>query len=75
MGCVLTFNSDPPTTMEADQILDVVLGAQRRFLGRLPMDDLNDAVMSIADELRVEGRRPYVIPVGGSSPLGALRSQ
>jgi 1-aminocyclopropane-1-carboxylate deaminase/D-cysteine desulfhydrase-like pyridoxal-dependent ACC family enzyme len=35
------------------------------------MEDLNDAVASIADELRVDGRRPYVIPVGGSSPLGA----
>jgi D-cysteine desulfhydrase len=71
MGCVLAFNSDPPSTTEANQILDVLLGAQRRFLGRLPMDDLNDAVASIAEELRVEGRKPYVIPVGGSSPLGA----
>lgn len=71
MGCVLAFNSDPPSTMEANQILDVLLGAQRRFLGRLPMDDLNDAVERIADELRADGRRPYVIPVGGSSPLGA----
>lgn len=71
MGCVLAFNSDPPSTTEANQILDVLLGAQRRFLGRIPMDDLNAAVASIADELRVEGRRPYVIPVGGSSPLGA----
>jgi 1-aminocyclopropane-1-carboxylate deaminase/D-cysteine desulfhydrase-like pyridoxal-dependent ACC family enzyme len=71
MGCVLAFNSDPSSTIEANQILDVLLGAQRRFLGRLPMDDLNDAVERIADELRADGRRPYVIPVGGSSPLGA----
>jgi 1-aminocyclopropane-1-carboxylate deaminase/D-cysteine desulfhydrase-like pyridoxal-dependent ACC family enzyme len=71
MGCVLAFNNDPPRTTEANQILEVLLGAERRFLGLLPMDDLNDAVTSIADELRVEGRRPYVIPVGGSSALGA----
>ena len=35
------------------------------------MDELNAAVESIAGELRSDGRRPYVIPVGGSSPLGA----
>ena len=35
------------------------------------MDDLNAVLERIAAELRAEGRRPYVIPVGGSSPLGA----
>jgi len=35
------------------------------------MDDLNDVVNAVADELRAVGRRPYVIPIGGSSPLGA----
>ena len=71
IGCVLAFNSDPPTRTESNQLLEVVLGAQRRFLGPLAMDDLNAAVESIADELRSFGRRPYAIPVGGSSSLGA----
>jgi len=35
------------------------------------MDDLDAAVERIATELRGEGRRPYVVPLGGSSPLGA----
>jgi 1-aminocyclopropane-1-carboxylate deaminase/D-cysteine desulfhydrase-like pyridoxal-dependent ACC family enzyme len=71
IGCVLAFNSEPPDTAEANQLLDVILGAERRFVGLMPMDDLNVVVARIADELRAEGRRPYVIPVGGSSPLGA----
>lgn len=71
IGCVLVFNSDPPPMMEANQLLDVVFGAERRFVGPLPMDDLNGVVEDIARELRADGRRPYVIPVGGSSPLGA----
>jgi D-cysteine desulfhydrase len=71
MGCVLAFNSDPPDGTEANQLLDVLLGAARRFVGPLAMDDLDAVVERIADELRAAGRRPYVIPVGGSSPLGA----
>jgi D-cysteine desulfhydrase len=35
------------------------------------MEDLDDAVERIARELRGEGLRPYVVPIGGSSPLGA----
>ena len=71
MGCVLAFNSDPPGRTEANQLLDVIYGAARRFVGPLAMDDLDAVVERIADELRAAGRRPYVIPLGGSSPLGA----
>jgi D-cysteine desulfhydrase len=49
----------------------VIFGAERRFVGPIAMDDLNDVVNEIADELRAAGRTPYVIPIGGSSPLGA----
>ena len=71
LGCVLAFNSDRPDGTEANQLLDVVFDAERRFVGPIAMDDLNALVESIADELRAQGRRPYVIPVGGSSALGA----
>jgi D-cysteine desulfhydrase len=71
MDCVLVFNSDPPLDAEGNQILNVLFGAERRFLGRLPMDDLNHAIARIANDIRADGRTPYVVPVGGSSPLGA----
>ena len=71
MGCVLVFNIDPPDRTEANQLLDVIFGAARRFVGPLPMDDLDAVVERVADELRAAGRRPYVVPLGGSSPLGA----
>jgi L-cysteate sulfo-lyase len=34
--------------------------------------DMNAAMQSLADEVRASGRRPYVIPGGGSNPIGAL---
>jgi L-cysteate sulfo-lyase len=71
IACVLAFNSEPPPQNEANQLLDVLFGAERRFLGPLAMDELNAVVEETAAELRADGRRPYVIPIGGSSPLGA----
>lgn len=71
LGCVLAFNSEPPAATEANQVLDVLFAAERRFVGPMALDDLNDVVERIAGELRADGRRPYVIPVGGSSALGA----
>lgn len=71
LGCVLVFNADPPARMEGNQLLDHLLGAEARFVGPVAMDDLNDIAGAIADELRATWRRPYLIPVGGSSPLGA----
>src|SRR5579871_567725 len=35
-------------------------------------DDLALAMQALADELTAEGRRGYIIPGGGSNPLGAL---
>jgi 1-aminocyclopropane-1-carboxylate deaminase/D-cysteine desulfhydrase-like pyridoxal-dependent ACC family enzyme len=71
LRCVLAFNATPPDRLEANQVLDVLLGSERRFLGPIAMDELNATLERIADELRRDGRRPYVIPIGGSSPLGA----
>jgi len=71
LGCVLVFNADPPARTEGNQLLDAILGAERRYVGPLTMDDLNGVVSRVAEELRADGRKPYEIPVGGSSPLGA----
>ena len=34
--------------------------------------DMNAAMATLADELRRKGQKPYVIPGGGSNPIGAL---
>lgn len=34
--------------------------------------DRNGAIRDLADKLRAEGRKPYVVPYGVSSPLGAV---
>lgn len=50
--------------------LDHLYGARVR---ELPGGtDMNAAMSALADELRADGRKPYIIPGGGSNPIGAL---
>jgi len=50
--------------------LDHLFGAQMRFVEG--GQDMNAAAEALGRELAEEGRRPYVIPGGGSNPVGAL---
>lgn len=50
--------------------LDVLMGAS---ISEVPADtDMNAAMQQLAGELRAQGRKPYVIPGGGSNAVGAL---
>jgi D-cysteine desulfhydrase len=50
-------------------LLDGLFGAKVHLI---PGDDALAAAHTRADQLRAEGRRPYVVGAGGSSPIGAL---
>lgn len=53
-------------------LLDRLLGVELRILPDGSWEELFSAAERVADELEEQGRRVYRIPVGGSSPLGAL---
>lgn len=71
LGCMLVFGAERPLRSEGNQLLDRVLGAECRYAGPMPLEDLDAAIVDVAEELRASGRRAFVVPVGGSSPLGA----
>ncbi|MDK2384439.1 MAG: D-cysteine desulfhydrase family protein, partial [Candidatus Korarchaeota archaeon] len=60
----------PPGSMEpqGNLLLDMMLGAEI-----VPAEgDAGKAMAELAVKLFEEGRRPYVIPAGGASPIGVL---
>lgn len=65
-----TGSKDPAYNANGNVFLDLLHGAtaEKRPGGR----DMNAELALVAERLRAEGRRPYVIPGGGSNPLGAL---
>jgi 1-aminocyclopropane-1-carboxylate deaminase/D-cysteine desulfhydrase-like pyridoxal-dependent ACC family enzyme len=69
LACVLVANGAPPARPTANALLDRLLGADVRYVER--REDRAPAMERIAGELRAKGRRPYVIPLGASTPLGA----
>jgi 1-aminocyclopropane-1-carboxylate deaminase/D-cysteine desulfhydrase-like pyridoxal-dependent ACC family enzyme len=69
LRAVLVVNGAAPDRPAANALLDRLLGADVRYVDSR---DARAAMMeSVASDERAGGRRPYVIPLGASTPLGA----
>jgi D-cysteine desulfhydrase len=60
-----------PPPIEANILLDRLVGAEVRWVSRPEYARRAELFQEIAGELRGRGRRPYLIPEGGSNALGA----
>lgn len=69
LGCVLVLSGGEPAAYAGNLALDRLLGAELRFVRTGP--ERMPTLHALAEELRAAGRRPFVIPVGGSTLLGA----
>jgi L-cysteate sulfo-lyase len=69
LRCVLVLRGHPPAEVTGNVLLDHVFGARIRWSGDRNREEVMQEVVS--EEWADEGR-PYPIPLGGSTPLGAL---
>jgi 1-aminocyclopropane-1-carboxylate deaminase/D-cysteine desulfhydrase-like pyridoxal-dependent ACC family enzyme len=74
MGCPvhLVLGGDAPDDPAGNQLLSILFGAELHFAGVTAWDALEAAMDALADDLRAQGRRPFAIPIGGSTPVGAV---
>lgn len=75
LNCHLVLKDEVPDRsrryyQSANRFLDGLLGAQVAIVERSA--SLADAVRARSEALLQQGRKPYVIPVGGSNAIGAL---
>lgn len=70
LRCVLVLNGERPPRESGNLLLDSLLGAEAHFVAR--REDRGPALARLADEERRAGHRPFEIPLGASTPLGAL---
>jgi D-cysteine desulfhydrase len=70
MRAVLVVNGKPPGRASANALLDALLGAEVVYVES--REQRAEVMHAAADRLRGEGRRVFEIPIGGSTPLGAL---
>lgn len=69
---VLLLAGRDPGNRAGNLLLDQLYGADIRFPGAITPADQQQALEEAAAELTRQGHRPYIIPVGGSTPLGSL---
>lgn len=72
MRCLLVLCDPEPEVAQGNLLLDHMFGAEVRFQPGLSLPEMHAALDTAAADLQTQGRRPYVIPVGGSTPLGCL---
>jgi L-cysteate sulfo-lyase len=70
MECCLYLSGQAPDSPTGNLLLDRLAGARIQFV---PTSAERNAVMEKdAERLRQAGRRPYVIPIGGSNAIGSI---
>ena len=67
--CILVLSGDEPQILEANTLLDHLLGAEIIWTTREKRDA---TLQSTFDRCWDDGRRPYLIPYGGSNATGAI---
>jgi D-cysteine desulfhydrase family pyridoxal phosphate-dependent enzyme len=68
-GCMLVLSGNPQTADSGNLLLDSLVGAELVWSGEKPRDL---ALKETFDRAKAAGSKPYVIPYGGSNPLGAV---
>ncbi len=70
LGCVMIANGEKPARLTANALLRELLGAEVEYIAT--RDERGAAVQATMSRLRRAGRAPYEVPLGASTPLGAL---
>src|SRR3954471_21985547 len=70
LRCVLIINGTPQDRPSANALLDSLLGAEVEYIAS--RNERASATERVMSRLRSEGRRPFIIPLGASTPTGAL---
>jgi 1-aminocyclopropane-1-carboxylate deaminase/D-cysteine desulfhydrase-like pyridoxal-dependent ACC family enzyme len=69
MDCILALFGDPPDPPDGNHLLHYLLGADVVCTPREAMEATLDKVF---EEAQSKGRKPYLVPYGGSNPTGAM---
>ncbi|WP_457554198.1 D-cysteine desulfhydrase family protein [Desulfobacula sp.] len=69
LECHLVLNGTKPEIPNGNLLLDKIFGAHLHFCDR---KDRDKKLFQVGDELSLKGKKPYVIPVGGSNSIGSV---
>lgn len=70
LDCILVLNGEMPEHPSANLLLDQLFGAEVVTIADRALRD--QTLQNTLDKAVSDGRKPYLVPYGGSSPTGAL---
>ncbi|MDQ1402492.1 MAG: D-cysteine desulfhydrase [Actinomycetota bacterium] len=72
LAATLVLSSNEPSHPTGNVVLDYLLGADLVWVGDRDYYGCEAAIDETCERLAAEGRRPYRMPIGGASPVGAM---
>ncbi len=69
LDCILVLSGQPSAEPEGNLLLDRLFGAELRWTTR---DERDQVLQDTFDQAWSDGRRPFLIPLGASTPVGSL---
>jgi D-cysteine desulfhydrase family pyridoxal phosphate-dependent enzyme len=72
LHCTVVLGSEPPSVPSGNVLLDELLAPEIVWAGPLDYYGVEAAIDATTRRLIEEGRRPYAMPIGGASAVGAL---
>jgi len=70
LDCILVLTGEPPERSSANLLLDELLGARLVWAGG--REHRERVLAETFEQVKAEGKRPYLVPYGGSNAVGAL---
>ncbi len=67
---VIVVNGERPSRPTGNALLNQLLRAEMHYVGS--REERVPGMAVIADRLRAEGKKPFIVPLGASTPVGAL---
>lgn len=68
LDCILVLVGQSPELPSANLLLDHLLGSEIRWATKA---DRDRTLQTVFEEVKATGRKPFLIPYGGSNPIGA----
>ena len=79
MDAVAVLEGEKPEKIQGNLMLDMLMGAELIYNPGIPQDVEDEEIASvfpitgpIAEELRAKGKKPFLAPLGGATPIGNL---
>ena len=69
MECHLVLGGEAPNDFNGNLLLDKLFGASLHYCGNLRK---GEKIPEIVEQLKLNGKKPYIIPYGGSNSIGTL---